>query len=232
MILNIESATDMCSVSISDGNRTLALAEIAQTNQHAAKMTRLIESVLNETGLQMQDISAVAVSNGPGSYTSLRVGISTAKGVCFARKIPLIAVDTLAALADAAAMVAPDADFFIPMIDARRMEVYCAIFEKKEGKITRNAEIKTFEPRIIDENSFKNWFDEGKKIAFCGNGAAKCAAVLNYENAIFLTEIVCSATHLAIQSHQDFVNKKFVDVAYHVPEYGKMPNITTPKKLL
>jgi tRNA threonylcarbamoyladenosine biosynthesis protein TsaB len=236
-ILNIESATDICSVAISQDGKMLSLIE-ESNNSHASRITLMIEEALKVANINIKDLAAVALSNGPGSYTSLRVGASTAKGICYALDIPMIAVDTLTALAYAAFDELKEEDaLYCPMIDARRMEVYMILFEKRvKNDIpnpfgTEGASLKIIEPLnnvIIDENSFKNYFHEGKKIVLTGNGAAKCKAVINSTNILHVDKS-CSAQYMIPLSTEAFLKKAFVDIAYHTPQYLKSPNITTPK---
>lgn len=233
-ILNIESATDICSIAISQNDKVVALQE-TQGN-HATQMTLMIEKCLAEAQLQMPDISAIAISNGPGSYTSLRVGASVAKGICYALDIPMIAIDTLETLALAAfhALKDPEA-LYCPMIDARRMEVYTAIFTANtvqrdsygEGVVLSNV----LQSLIVEENSFDKYFKENKRIVFCGNGAAKCRAILKNEKAIFF-ENICSSVNMIPLSETYYNKKQFVDIAYYTPLYLKAPNITQAKKIL
>lgn len=230
LILNIESATDICSINISRDGAIVAEREIVG-NSHAEKMTLLIQECLEIGKLKMRDLDAVAISNGPGSYTSLRIGASTAKGICYALDIPLIAVDTLESLAMAAyAEVGDDAALYCPMIDARRMEVYAALYEySTEYKTLKNVE--PMNPKIIDGDSYSEYFEKNKKIVFCGNGSSKCEEILQGKNVLFLS-IVNSARYLSYISYRAFVVEKFVNIAYHTPQYLKAPNITISKKYL
>lgn len=222
-ILNIETATDVCSVCLSKGEEVLSLEETTGNNEHSKLITVLIEECLNSAGLDMNRLDAVAVSSGPGSYTSLRVGLSAAKGICFAREIPLIAVDTLRALAWAAFQQQGDEEaLYCPMIDARRMEVYCAMFDATNTPLT------DVEAKIIGEGTFREYFSNSQKIIFAGNGAEKCQAVLSSELAVFLP-LVCSATFLPYFANRAYKAKTFADLAYFVPKYLKAPNITKSK---
>jgi tRNA threonylcarbamoyladenosine biosynthesis protein TsaB len=229
-ILNIETATDICSIAVSQAGKLLSLVEEANNN-HASRITLMIEEALAEAKINITDLTAVAMSNGPGSYTSLRVGTSTAKGICYALDIPLIAVDTLTSLAYAAFREIEVKDFlYCPMIDARRMEVYMTLFEKND-KNTEGSLLKIIESLnnvIIDENTFKNYFEQGKKVVLTGNGAAKCKQVINSDNIVHVDKL-CSAAYLIPFSTEAFLKKEFEDVAYHTPQYLKSPNITTPK---
>lgn len=223
IILHIETATDLCSIGVSRGEELLALEEITQFSDHASKITLLITTCLQQAQLSLKDLDAVAVSRGPGSYTSLRIGISTAKGICYALDKPLIAVDTLQALALATAQSEQKEALYCPMIDARRMEVYAAIFDKNNQIIQEATALK------IEANTFDTYFQKRQNIIFSGNGAAKCQPVLTSEYAHF-NPIVCSARHLAPLALQAFENKQFANIAYFEPFYLKPPNITTPKK--
>ena len=232
LILNIESATDVCSIALSQDGKLLSWVEEA-TNSHASRMTLMIEKALNQADAKIKDLAAVAISNGPGSYTSLRVGASTAKGICYALDIPMIAVDTLTALALAAyQQLKDDAALYCPMIDARRMEVYRTIFEKNTYLPDRQAEgvtvLEDLNNIIIDENTFENYLRQGKKIVLTGNGAAKCQGVINSINILYVDKR-CSAPYLIPLSTEAFLKKAFVDIAYHTPQYLKSPNITSPK---
>lgn len=222
LILNIESATDICSICLSEGEKIVAQQEILNTQNHASQITILISKCFEDAKLQLRDLSAVAVSHGPGSYTSLRVGAATAKGICYALNLPLIAVDTLAALA--LSVGANHDELVVPMIDARRMEVYCSVFDTNGKKIMQN------EPKVIDNQSFSNFFETHQKLVFCGNGAAKCESILTNAFSRFRTDVVCSARHLPPLSNRAFLAKQWQDLAYYAPDYGKAPNITISNK--
>lgn len=219
-ILNIETATKNCSVALAKDGITILCKEIAEEGySHAERLHVFIEEIIKETGITLQDLSAIAVSQGPGSYTGLRIGVSAAKGLCYALDIPLIAVDTLQALA---AQVTISSGLIIPMIDARRMEVYSAIFspslEKKREVLAQ----------IIDENSFE---DRQETLYFIGDCAEKCKSVLTKENHVFLEEIVYpSAKEMSALSFEKFKISDTVDVAYFEPYYLKDFMITAPKK--
>jgi tRNA threonylcarbamoyladenosine biosynthesis protein TsaB len=213
-------------VALSKGLEVLSLEEHSNAHEHAATLTLMIERVMKKNNLSLSEINAVSVSKGPGSYTALRIGISTAKGICFALQKPLIAVDTLQSLALAAAQIMPIEDaIYCPMIDARRMEVYCALYNFENNILENN------QAKIIDSHSFTDYFNKYKKIIFTGNGAPKCESTLQNELSFFV-ETRCSARHLVPLAMQSFENQRFEDVAYFVPEYLKEPNITTPKKII
>lgn len=227
LILNIESTTDICSIALFDGTTLLAEAS-AQSNQHAEKMTVLIEACMAQAGRSFQELRAVAVSNGPGSYTSLRIGTSVAKGLCYALNIPMIAVDTLEALAIAAFEAEPKAQaHYYPMIDARRMEVYTAAFQAQDTHLERIGQTQAL---IIEPTTFDAVLATGASIVLAGNGALKCQEVLNKPQISYLA-LPCSARYLGHLSQQAFAQQQFVDLAYHTPLYLKMPNITTPKQI-
>jgi tRNA threonylcarbamoyladenosine biosynthesis protein TsaB len=222
-ILNIETATKNCSVALAKNGETILCKEISELGySHAEKLHVFIEEICKESSIQLKDLHAIAVSKGPGSYTGLRIGVSAAKGLCFALDIPLISVDTLAVLASQAQLIAKENDLIIPMIDARRMEVYSAIFNNKLEKI------REIEAQIIDENLFTSIENT---VYFVGDSSEKAKAVLTKSNFIFLEEIVYpSAKDMSAISIQKFLNKDFEDVAYFEPFYLKDFLITTSKK--
>ncbi|MEY3367577.1 MAG: hypothetical protein RI973_732 [Bacteroidota bacterium] len=224
IILNLETATEVCSVCVSRGEEVLALESAGGANDHGRVVTLLISSCLRVSGLEMRDLQAVAVSGGPGSYTSLRVGASVAKGICYALDLPLIAVDTLQSLARAAALQLPgDQLLYCPMIDARRMEVYCALFDGGSRRLTAT------QPHIVTEASFEEYFSVGRRLVFIGNGAPKCQGILPEGKAVFLP-LACDAIHLVHFSNQAFLEGNYADLAYFAPNYLKAPNITQPGK--
>jgi tRNA threonylcarbamoyladenosine biosynthesis protein TsaB len=229
-ILNIETATPVCSVCISENDRVIVLKEITG-NDHAAKITLLIEACLSEAALALSSINAVAISNGPGSYTSLRIGTSTAKGLCYALNIPLISISTLEALAFAAfQQYKHESVLYCPMIDARRMEVYQTLFRADTATGMMHP-LSTAAPMIVDNTAFSTYLSTGQQIVFIGDGSPKCRAILTQAEAIFLP-VFCSAGFLPPLSYRAFLSGNFADLAYHTPDYLKAPNITTPKKRL
>ena len=219
-ILNLETATKNCSVAIAKDGKTILCKEMAEAGySHAEKLHVFIEDCLQELQLTSKDLSAVAVSQGPGSYTGLRIGVSAAKGLCFALDIPLIAIDTLQVLAS---QVSISEGIIIPMIDARRMEVYAAIFNSKLEKI------REVQAEIITENSF---VQSNETIHFIGDCSEKAKTVLTSQNFIFHDEIIYpSAKEMAFLSFKKFQEKDFVDVAYFEPYYLKDFMITISKK--
>ncbi|MGN7810607.1 tRNA (adenosine(37)-N6)-threonylcarbamoyltransferase complex dimerization subunit type 1 TsaB [Flavobacterium sp. 22076] len=219
-ILNIETATKNCSVSIAKNGETILCKEIAEEGySHAEKLHVFIEEAIAESGVSIQDLNAVAVSQGPGSYTGLRIGVSAAKGLCYALNIPLIAVDTLQTLASKAKI---SEGKIIPMLDARRMEVYSEIF---------NADLeveRTIQAEIITEDSFAAYKET---LYFVGDCAEKCKPVLTKDNLVFLEEIKYpSANEMSKISYDKYQKSDTVDVAYFEPYYLKDFMMTLPKK--
>ncbi|NCD68912.1 tRNA (adenosine(37)-N6)-threonylcarbamoyltransferase complex dimerization subunit type 1 TsaB [Mucilaginibacter agri] len=218
LILQIETATTVCSVALAQNGELLAVKEVKERNVHAEMITLFIQDVCAMAGKQLKDIDAVAVSKGPGSYTGLRIGVSTAKGICFGLDKPLIAVDTLAAMATGAATFAGEYDsnaILCPMIDARRMEVYTAMFTTT-GELVRPTAAE-----IIDDNSFAELPSEQQLVIF-GDGAEKCIQALAHRGKLaFLSQFENSASQLTQLAAQKFANKEFEDVAYFEPYYLK-----------
>ena len=210
-ILNIETATKNCSVSLAKNGETILCKEIAEQGySHAEKLHVFIEEILKETGIGANDLNGIAVSKGPGSYTGLRIGVSSAKGLCYALGIPLISVDTLQVLAKK--VVVKDG-LIVPMLDARRMEVYSTIFDKSYSKI------KEVQAEILTENSYA---DSPETFYFIGDCQEKCKTVLTAANFYFLPEIVFpSANEMSSLSYKKFINNDFEDVAYFEPFYLK-----------
>jgi len=223
IILNIETATKNCSVSLAQDGVMLALVELNENNfSHAEKLHTFILETLKKAEKEMQDIDAVAVSSGPGSYTGLRIGVSAAKGLCFSLDKPLISITTLSSLANA--IEVDKGDLIVPLLDARRMEVYSAVysFEKKL--------IREIQAQIIDKNSFSEYLVNGKAY-FLGDGALKCKENIHHDNAIFLEGYFPSAKEMVGLSFQKFINNDFEDVAYFEPFYLKDFVAVKPKKL-
>lgn len=212
LILNIETASKNCSVSISKNGSIIALKEINEGGYtHAENLHPFIEEVLKISNLTINTIDAVAVSKGPGSYTGLRIGVSAAKGICFAIDKPLISIETLKVLAS---QLNIEKGFVIPMLDARRSEVYSSIFDN-QGK-----EIRSTAAEILNEDSFKNYLDS-EKVYFLGDGAEKFKSMINHRNAIFLDHNFPSAKEMGILSEEKFKNNDFEDIAYCEPFYLK-----------
>ncbi len=216
MILQIETATTVCSVALTKDGEVVAYKQLDERNIHAEIITLFIEELITNAAIQYSDLDAIAVSCGPGSYTGLRIGVSTAKGLCFALDKPLIGVETLEAMTYGIIAEEKYNDLLLcPMIDARRMEVYTALFDLSGNKI------EPVTAKIIDENSFAEQL-KNKKILFFGDGANKCQDVLGENpNAHFVASFVNSATHLTKKALEKFAKKQFEDVAYFEPYYLK-----------
>lgn len=210
-ILNIETATRNCSVSLAKNGETILCREIAEQGySHAEKLHVFIEEILKETEVSARDLKAIAVSKGPGSYTGLRIGVSAAKGLCYALEIPLISIDTLQVLAK---KVAIENGLIIPMIDARRMEVYSAVFDVNHKKIIE------VQAEILTEDSHAKMTEP---VYFVGDCQEKCKTVLVKDNFHFLPEIVFpSANEMSSLSYEKFTKNDFEDVAYFEPFYLK-----------
>ncbi|WP_316847510.1 tRNA (adenosine(37)-N6)-threonylcarbamoyltransferase complex dimerization subunit type 1 TsaB [Pedobacter psychrodurus] len=223
-ILQIETATAVCSVALSINGETISFKEEQGQNLHAANLTLFIDEVLKTAGVSYKDLDAVAVSKGPGSYTGLRIGVSTAKGLCYALNKPIIAIETLEMMAAGFLTENPDyMGLICPMIDARRMEVYTSIFDP-----SLNILIPT-EAKIIDETSFADFIAQ-QPITFLGDGAAKCAEVLSHHNARFNPSNFNSATYMSRLAAEAFDKGNFEDVAYFEPFYLKDFVVTASKK--
>jgi tRNA threonylcarbamoyladenosine biosynthesis protein TsaB len=225
LILNIETATTMCSVSLAKDGILLALKEQNGDYSHSENLTLFIEDICTRSNTKLIDIDAIAVSKGPGSYTGLRIGVSTAKGLCYSLNKPLIAINTLQQIAlGISKNFKFDSEIsnklntpilFCPMLDARRMEVYCAIYD------SNNNEVVTTAAEIIDEHSFTEILTNNSVIFF-GDGAAKCKSSLAAnKNALFIDAIFPSAKNMISLSESAFNNKQFEDVAYFEPFYLK-----------
>lgn len=228
MILHMETSGPYCSVAIAKDGKQLALVEYPTVNAHAQQITLVIDEALKQSNTTIDDIEAIAISEGPGSYTGLRVSASAAKGICYARSLPMIAISTLHSLADAAMLLSPDPDaVFIPMIDARRMEVYTAIFDGN-GNVIADPFAK-----IIDETGYGDVVTvKGKKKIFSGSGVEKCTDILKGDDVILYDDLTCRADNLIRLANQKFMAKDYVDIAYFKPLYLKSPNITKSRPLL
>lgn len=219
MILCLETATPVCSVALNDGCCTLALRETEGQNAHSEKITNFIREAMETAGIDYRQLDAVAVSKGPGSYTGLRIGVSTAKGICYAADIPLMAIDTLEAMAqgmkEKLGSQLAENDLLIPMIDARRMEVYAAVFDARLNKIEDTAAL------VIDENAFGDLRKEHRLWLF-GDGAPKLSKVFeNQPNITVIDGFKPSAAFMRNLADKALREHDFVDVAYFEPFYLK-----------
>ena len=220
-VLHIETATKNCSVSLGKKGKIIAHEAFNDNSySHAEKLHALINETIQKAGVKFNDLDAVAVSQGPGSYTGLRIGVSAAKGLCFALDIPLIAIPTLQILAQA---VNIEEGLKVPMLDARRLEVYSAIYDKK------NLLIRDVEAEIINDQSFNNILEKGE-VHFFGDGAEKCRSLIQHKNARFIENVFPSAKEMVAIAYDRFRNTLFEDVAYFEPFYLKDFVVTTSKK--
>ena len=234
-IILIETSTALCSVALAENGVLTAYRESSAPKAHASLTAVFVQEVLDERGLTLSDCDAVCVSKGPGSYTGLRVGVSTAKGLCFGSGLPLLAAGTLDTLVAQAQMadqagheLIGDPKFIIPMIDARRMEVYAAVFACHPGSPYR--QITETAPAIIDENSFAEYLEQGSCL-FIGDGAGKCADVIKHPNAHFC-QCHPKASSMLVPAMAALNEKRFEDVAYFEPFYLKEFVATVSKKKL
>ena len=215
-ILCLETATTMCSVCVTANDKVIAYKEINSGFSHSENLHVFIEDVLKEANLTVKQISAVAVSKGPGSYTGLRIGVSSAKGFCYALQIPLISIDTLQSMAYAVAQTKQEDILFCPMLDARRMEVYCAVYDKNlETIIPVNA-------LVLDEKSIEVFNLNNKPVCFFGDGMNKAKALLqSKEHTLFVEDVFPSSLSMAALAFKKFNNKQFEDVVCFEPFYLK-----------
>lgn len=230
LILNIETSTEVCSVSLAKNGNILFKKESTEGLNHSKILTVFIEDLIKENNLEIKSVNAVAVSKGPGSYTGLRIGVSVAKGLCYALDIPLISANSLEIMGKYAAQNLNEFGFenenkpvlFCPMIDARRMEVYTAIYNIK------GEEIRPVSAEIINENFISSLLEENH-ILFFGNGAEKCKNIIKNKNAVFKGPTTTSAEFMQKLTEEKFNNKQFEDIAYFEPFYLKNFLATIPK---
>ncbi|MBR4198773.1 MAG: tRNA (adenosine(37)-N6)-threonylcarbamoyltransferase complex dimerization subunit type 1 TsaB [Bacteroidales bacterium] len=215
-ILLLETATPVCSVAIAEGGKVVASRKSAEPNAHSSKLAVFVDEVMKEWGMGMSSLDAVCVSSGPGSYTGLRIGVFTAKGLCYALDKPLIAVETLQGMANLFLMQNHDFDGFVcPMIDARRMEVYTAMFDNTGARLEPTT------AEVIGPESFGGYLAKGD-VAFVGDGADKTKEILGaYPNAVYGLPFEFSAQGLLAEAHRRYTEGIFEDVAYFEPFYLK-----------
>lgn len=231
-ILIIETSTEICSIALSVNGQVIDLIESDEGQSHARLTTVFAELLLKRNSIKPGELDAVAVSKGPGSYTGLRIGVSTAKGICYAGRIPLIAIGTLEAMSKHVSVnriklgiQESDKTLFCPMIDARRMEVFSMLLNQ-EGQV-----IKPITAQVIDEFFLADELTSNP-IVFFGNGSEKCRMLLNSDNAIFISGIKASAQHMSELALVAYTKKQFEDVAYFEPFYLKDFVATVSKKNL
>jgi tRNA threonylcarbamoyladenosine biosynthesis protein TsaB len=213
LILNIDTATEMASISLSKEGQSLALSHNKEQKEHASWLHPAVEKMMRETGFGMRDLQAVAVTAGPGSYTGLRVGMAAAKGFCYALAIPLITESTLKVMAFAAREQHSAAGMLCPMIDARRMEVFTAVYQNDLVEVMPTTAM------IIDENSFSTLLADNK-VSFFGSGSYKCKPIIAAPSAAFI-EINYHAGYLGILSFLRYLQQEFTGLAYSEPAYTK-----------
>jgi tRNA threonylcarbamoyladenosine biosynthesis protein TsaB len=228
-ILLLDTATEVCSAALSEMGEIVAVKEKADGFRHSELLTVFIDGLLSETGWSIDQLEAVCVSSGPGSYTGLRIGISVAKGLCYGLNIPLIAISSLHSMAEHVAQhltsyceSVNDDVWLCPMLDARRMEVYSALYDRHGLAVT------PIKAEIIDESSYSEELDS-RTICFFGNGALKCKTTINHPNARFLDNIHASARFMSKIGYDSYMNKHFENIAYFEPFYLKDFIATVPK---
>ena len=230
LILNLESSTEVCSASLSKDGKMVDLIENTEGQNHARLLSVFANQLMKNNNIAFNQLNAVAISKGPGSYTGLRIGVSLAKGICYAAQIPLIAISPLQAMSSFITSQRDDHHIpndrnllFCPMIDARRMEVYTALYDEQ------NREIEPVSAKVIDNSSFENYLTD-HKIVFFGNGSAKCREAIKHPNALFVDDIRTSAQFMCLLGQKAYENKQFEDVAYFEPFYLKDFIAGIPKK--
>ncbi len=229
MILCLETSTRLCSVTLCDRDGVIALMESEDSKSHASQLTLLAQEVIRSAGIAVGDLQAVAVSRGPGSYTGLRIGVSVAKGIAYGASIPLIAADTMLSMFHGISGYLTGnfdpgpAVHYVPMLDARRMEVYYTVFDPS-GRI-----VKETAAEVITEESFSA-FPDDMRIVFFGDGSDKCREVIRHPGAFFCSDFRISAAHMYLPVNLAFEEKRFEDVAYFEPFYLKDFIATKPVK--
>lgn len=224
--LLIETSTEVCSVSLAENDNVIFTEESHDHNSHTALLTMLIQSAMNKANWSFKELEAIAVSDGPGSYTSLRIGAATAKALCYAINCPLISVGSLTILSEGVSdSVLSEGDFIVPMIDARRMEVYLSVMNHQRERIMMDSAV------ILTDKTFSEFITTDNTIYLCGNGAQKYVDTFPHPS-LQRMHTCTSSLFMASSTFQKFKNKDFEDVAYFNPEYLKGPNITISKKKL
>lgn len=215
ILLSIETSTRSCSVALQEDDQLLACHQLRIAQSHSVRLTQLCQAVCHSAGKTLKQVDALVVAKGPGSYTGLRIGTSTAKGLCYALDCPLIAINSLKALAHSVKEYIPSSARLCPMLDARRMEVYCAVYDQALGEISAT------EAKIIESNSFADLLAD-HPVYFFGDGSDKCRALLAHqENAHFLGGIYPDAASIGTLGYAAYLEEKFEDLAYFEPFYLK-----------
>jgi tRNA threonylcarbamoyladenosine biosynthesis protein TsaB len=232
LILNIETATNVCSAALANDGKLITLKESLKDKSHSTLLSVFIEEILKENKISVSQLDAVAISKGPGSYTGLRIGVSTAKGLCYGANIPLISLNTLKIMAfgiindqilDKMKFTSINNALLCPMIDARRLEVFTAIYDHL------NHSIEDTQARIISSYSFDKYL-ENKKLVFFGTGANKCSKIIKSKNALFIENFNTSARYMITLAENAYNKEKFENLAYFEPYYLKDFIATVSKK--
>jgi tRNA threonylcarbamoyladenosine biosynthesis protein TsaB len=232
LILNIETATPVCSVALAEDDRIITLRESSEEKSHAENLVVFIEEILKEQHLSVHKLNAIAIGKGPGSYTGLRIGVATAKGLAYGAKIPLLAVSTLETLVQCAlqtikkdnlAVSLDENTLLCPMIDARRMEVYMALFDHAGNRKQNDAAV------IVDTHTF-SMIPSTQNLVYFGSGAAKCRELIQFKNASFIDDIYPSANAMASKAFQLYRDNIHENIAYFEPYYLKDFIATTARK--
>jgi len=224
LILSLETSVKVCSVAIHENAQLIATAEVHIEYSHASKLAVLINEVSRTANIQLNQLTAIAITSGPGSYTGLRIGTSTAKGLCFSLGIPLISIGTLDLLIHQMSENNSQKAYLCPMIDARRMEVYCQLVNAS------NEIIQPVEAKVIDESGFAEYLRENQ-IMFFGDGAAKCKEKISHPNAHFIDGVYPAASHMGELVYEKLTKAQFEDVLNFEPHYLKEFMIKKPNSV-
>lgn len=227
-ILNIETSTEVCSVALTSDGMVLEHREDYEGRNHALLLSGFIEEMMQYATPRGIKIDAVAVSIGPGSYTGLRIGLSEAKGLCFGLDVPLIGIDTLKILVVATMFgnYIDENSYYVPMIDARRMEVFAGVYD------SALQEVMPARPVILTPDSFSEYLGQGRKLVFVGNGAEKAANLIKHPDVVYIPGVKPAAVDMLALSEMAFRKGDFIDIAYSTPNYLKEFQATTPKKII
>jgi len=214
LILSLESSTSVCSAAVHKDGLLLSSVDLHVPQSHASKLAVMISQVLSLADVDKEELSAVAIGSGPGSYTGLRIGSSLAKGLCFGLSIPLLAVNSLLVLARQVSSTGPNDALLCPMIDARRMEVYCLMADNALNILQGTA------PVVVEKDTFAAWLSSNS-VLFFGDGAMKCESVIQHPNASFIPGIESSAVHLGMLAYEKYRISDFENIHLFEPHYGK-----------
>ena len=232
LLLSIDTATTVCSVALADKQKIIAHIDSSEEKVHASHLGVFVNEILQKAGKSVKQLDGIAISKGPGSFTGLRIGVSLAKGLCYGADIPLIAVDTLQAMAFGMMITCKDQNFqhnasenilYCPMIDARRMEVYTALYD------SHNQPVENVSAKIIDQNSFRSYFNKNL-LVLAGDGTTKCKELITNKNAFFLQGFSHSAIYMNELAQNSLLEGKFENIAYFEPYYLKDFIVTIPKR--